>query len=276
MIRVTRVRDPTGPFRPGSQRLTPRRGRPSRPGMALLRALRYARRYRNWLELERERSAGRTPHHVVLRSGEQFRAPDDTNLIRLVQGVYARGYYTPSGFEIGDDDVVVDVGANVGTFSVYAAKRSQGRMLAIEPFPDNVSCLEHNLKLNGCRKVEVFPGALGKRHGTAALYVRASGAAHQLFPEAQHGAIKDSIEVPLRTLPSLLGERGFERVDTLKLDCEGAEGLILPRLGGRQWRDTALEHGVASKSGDPIQGARSPSMEAARTLAIPSLLPKGR
>jgi FkbM family methyltransferase len=201
--------------------------------MALLRALRYARRYRNWLELERERSAGRTPHHVVLRRGEQFRAPDDTNLIRLVQGVYARGNYTPPGFEIRNADVVVDVGANVGTFSVYAAKRTRGRVLAVEPVPGNVSCLEHNLRLNGCRQVEVFPGALGERDGTASLYLHTSGAAHHLFPESQRGAFKDSIEVPLRTLPSLLDERGFERVDTLKLDCEGAEGLILPTLAAR-------------------------------------------
>jgi FkbM family methyltransferase len=201
--------------------------------MGVLRALRYARRYRNWRELERERSAGRAPHRIVLRTGERFESPDDTNVIRLVQGVFTRGYYTPPGFEIGGDDVVVDVGANVGTFSVYAASRTRGRVLAVEPFPDNVRCLERNLEANGCDNVEVFPGALADRDGSATLYVNSNGVAHQLFPEAHLGEVRTSIEVPVRRLPSLLEERGFERVDTLKLDCEGAEGLILPTLGER-------------------------------------------
>jgi hypothetical protein len=63
--------------------------------------------------------------------------------------------------------------------------------------------------------------------------VSTTGVAHQLFPEANLGEVKTSIQVAMRTLPGLLAERGIERVDTLKLDCEGAEGLILPTLGER-------------------------------------------
>ena len=212
--------------------------------MSWLRALRYARRYRNWRELARERAASREPGRVVLRSGLVFEAPADTNVLRVVNGVFFKRYYTrgPIG-DVGPGDAVLDVGANVGAFAVYAALRTRGPVLAVEPFPANLACLERNLRGNGCGQVRVVACALAERDASARLTVYESGVRHSLAPSGAR-ATAAGVEVRTRSLPSLLDEHGLERVDFLKLDCEGAEGLALPATPEpylRRLRRVALE-----------------------------------
>jgi len=208
-----------------------------------IRAIRYARHYRNWWELERVRASGRVPHSAVLRGGPRFDAPEDTNVLRLIRGVFFQKYYTPPGFEIGPDDVVVDVGANVGTFSVYAGLRTRGRVLAVEPVPGNLEFLERNLRQNGCSHVEVFGGALADKDGSIRLEVMDNGVRHRLSDLGPTSAPGHTIEVPSRTLATLMEERGIDHIDYLKLDCEGAEGLILPSLRGH-WAERIRRIGL--------------------------------
>jgi FkbM family methyltransferase len=200
--------------------------------MNLLRALRYARYYRNWRELERARSAQRKPDRAVLRDGTEFEAPAGVNPLRVLTPVFHKRVYTPRGFEIGPDDVVVDVGANIGAFAVFAAQRTRGRVLAIEPHPDNAESLRRNLRANHCQRSEVEECAVSDAPGTLPLFIGRSGTTHQLSPLGKDSGAGESVDVRVATLPELLAEHGFDRVDFLKLDCEGAEGVILPALPG--------------------------------------------
>lgn len=224
---------------------------PAREDPAVLfRAISYARYYRNWWELARTRSRGEAPHRVVLRGGEVFDSPTDTNVARLVKAVHFKHYFNPPGFEIGENDLVIDVGANVGAFSVYAAKRTRNRVIAIEPFPRNVEFLTRNCAANGCRNVEIVEAALGDKDEMVSLYLSDKGVAHQLFREARSGVLEEKVQVPGITLPRLMEQRGFDRIDFLKMNCEGAEGLILgslpPTLLGRIGRIAFQFHDYAS------------------------------
>jgi FkbM family methyltransferase len=198
--------------------------------MNLLRALRYARRYRNWLELERERDSQRKPTRAVLRDGTTFEAPPGMNVLRVVTPVFHKRVYTPSGLELGADDAVVDVGANIGAFAVFAAQRTRGRLLAVEPHPGNAAALRRNLLANGASRAQVAECAVADAPGILPLFLGRSGTTHQLFAAGKDAGAGDSVDVRVATLPELLAEHGMERVDFLKLDCEGAEGLILPSL----------------------------------------------
>ncbi|HTO51874.1 MAG TPA: FkbM family methyltransferase [Myxococcota bacterium] len=198
--------------------------------MNLLRALRYARYYRNWRELEQARSAKRKPDRAVLRDGTVFEAAAGVNPLRVLTPVFHKHVYTPRGFELGPADHVVDVGANIGAFAVYAAQRTRGRVLAIEPHPGNAAALRRNLAANHCARAEVAECAVADAPGVLPLFLGKSGTTHQLSPVGRDTADGDSIEVRVATLPQVLAEHGFERVDFLKLDCEGAEGTILPAL----------------------------------------------
>ena len=198
--------------------------------MNWLRGLRYARQYRNWRELERERGQKRKPARAVLRDGTRFEAPPGVNVLRVVTPIFHKRVYTPPGVEIRPDDVVVDVGANIGAFAVYAAQRTRGRVLAIEPHPDNAEVLRRNLRANGAAHALVAQCAVADAPGVLPLFLGRAGTTHQLFPLGKDTAAGDSIDVRVATLPQLLAEHGLARVDFLKLDCEGAEGLILPGL----------------------------------------------
>ncbi|HTO08557.1 MAG TPA: FkbM family methyltransferase [Myxococcota bacterium] len=198
--------------------------------MNLLRALRYARYYRNWRELEQARAAGRKPARAVLRDGTSFEAPAGVNPLRVLTPVFHKRVYTPPGFEIGADDTVVDVGANIGAFAVYAAQRTRGRVLAIEPHPENAEHLRLNLRANHCQRAEVAECAISDAPGTLPLFIGKSGTTHQLTPLGKDAGAGESVDVRVATFAQVLAEHGFERVDFLKLDCEGAEGVILPAL----------------------------------------------
>lgn len=198
--------------------------------MNWLRALRYARHYENWRELERERAAKRKPARAVLRDGTVFDAPSGVNVLRVVTPVFHRRVYTPPGFEIEPEDAVVDVGANIGAFAVFAAQRTRGRVLAIEPHPGNADALRRNLRANSASRAEVAECAVADAPGVLPLFLGRSGTTHQLFAVGKDAGAGESVDVRVATLPALLAEHGFARVDFLKLDCEGAEGLVLPAL----------------------------------------------
>ena len=196
--------------------------------MTLERALRYARRYRNWRELTRIRDAGQKPRAVLLWDGVSFEGPQGTNLLRGVSGIYFKRYYSPRGFEVRDGDLVVDIGANVGVYSVYAALRTRNRVFAVEPDPENARYLKRNLVANNCGHAEILECAVAHTDGELQLFAGESGATHQLRTSSGTPDSEEFIGVPAMTMPTLMEEHRIDRIDLLKMDCEGAEGLILP------------------------------------------------
>src|SRR5215470_2020166 len=198
--------------------------------MSWLRGLRYARRYRNWREIARARDRREKPGRAVLRDGTTFDAPPGTNAVRVVTPVFHKSVYTPPGLELRPGDAVVDVGANIGAFAVYAGQRTGGRLLAVEPHPDNAEFLRRNLRANGIAQAEVAQCAVADEPGTLPLFLGRSGTTHRIVGGPREGEGEATIDVRVVPLPQLLAEHGFERIDFLKLDCEGAEGLILPTM----------------------------------------------
>ena len=223
-----------------------------RTGVSLTRTIRYAVRFRNWQELSRIRNSRGHPRSAELRSGLSFRSPDDTNVLRPIASVFFKHVYDPPGFEIGGDDCVVDVGANFGAFSVFAGRRTAGRVIAVEPHPTNVEALRHNLSSNGCDHVEVAALALSDREGFIALYPGRSGTTHQLFADGPDRRDAPPVQVPTTTLGRFLETRDVPRVDLLKMDCEGAEGLIFSAAedGLDRVRRIAMEYHDASSPKD--------------------------
>ena len=72
-----------------------------------------------------------------------------------------------------ENDVFVDVGANCGAYSLFAARNvgPNGRVIAIEPMPEMLKRLRYNIAVNGFRNIEVVPTAVGPEAGTATLFV---------------------------------------------------------------------------------------------------------
>lgn len=145
----------------------------------------------------------------------------------IVADVFLRKVYSPPGMEIREEDVVVDIGAHRGVFAAYAARRTRGIILAFEPDPANCSQLRELLRINKIDTVQCHQCAVGARTGRAPLWLADSGSRNTLtgYDYATHQQLQTSIEVDVMSLDDALA--GLDRVDLLKMDCEGAEVDIL-------------------------------------------------
>jgi FkbM family methyltransferase len=118
-------------------------------------------------------------------------------------------------------DVVLDIGANVGFFTLLAAKLvREGFVYAFEPLPRNLDYLRRHLEMNRVRNAEVLPLAVAASSGTARFNVAESPAMGGL---AEGGGL----EVATETLDRLVGGGRVRRPDFLKIDVEGAEHDVL-------------------------------------------------
>jgi FkbM family methyltransferase len=122
---------------------------------------------------------------------------------------------------------VVDVGANVGMYTLIAARAvaPDGRVYSFEPTPRTFAILKDNIQVNGllesglvdCRRM-----AVTDRPGTARLATyRGNGGHNTLFPG---GSAPEFTDVDTVTLDDALA--GVPRVDVIKIDVEGAEPLV--------------------------------------------------
>jgi len=122
--------------------------------------------------------------------------------------------------------VLVDVGASVGFYSVLGGRAvgPHGRVLAFEPGSRNVSLLLLNLHANGLANVAVHELAASDRHGL--LWYGGTGSNGRVRPfdgEASRLAYNELVRAD--TLDRVLA--GEPRVDVVKVDVEGAEGVAL-------------------------------------------------
>lgn len=126
----------------------------------------------------------------------------------------------------------VDIGANVGLYSLFVAARAgaAAKILAIEPQPGIVSRLRFNLEANPGFDIAVAALALSDRDGEVELVIdsRDSGGTRlKTAASAATAATAEIVRVPCRPLAAVLAERGFAAIDALKIDIEGAEDLVL-------------------------------------------------
>lgn len=128
-------------------------------------------------------------------------------------------YDVPVGWS--DLRTIVDIGAHIGAFTVRAGLRSpKARILAVEPNPAVFVHLQENVEANRLSpRTSTVRAAIGAREGRGTLSNPRSSLGARVVPAAQD---RERM-VEIKTLESLLSETGFDRVDLLKVDCEGSE-----------------------------------------------------
>ena len=124
----------------------------------------------------------------------------------------------------------IDIGANVGLYSLFVAARGgpRTRILAIEPQPGIVERLRFNLEANAGFEFTVLPIAVADREGEIDLVIdpRDSGGTHLgVGRPAASGA--ETVCVRCRPLLAILREAAIAAIDAMKIDIEGAEDLAL-------------------------------------------------
>ena len=128
----------------------------------------------------------------------------------FVDDAYERFYPVEAG------DVVVDIGASVGPFSWKIAQKKPGRIICLEPEPDLYRTMTKNLANAGVT-VTLLNAGIGGQDGRHEL----TGLFRADQPELSDGT--RGTQVNTMTFDTLIREQAIDRIDFLKVDCEGGE-----------------------------------------------------
>jgi FkbM family methyltransferase len=127
-----------------------------------------------------------------------------------------------------DGDVFFDIGANVGFFTLVAARcvGPEGRLHAFEPRASNVAALRSNLQRNGLHDVRVWPVAVGAQDGTVTLLCDDHPGGATVEPSAAYSVTSEET-VDMVTVDHLVETGQIEPPSVVKIDVEGAELAVL-------------------------------------------------
>jgi len=175
------------------------------------------------------------PHGVVLLSVHGSKMYYDTNLKGPLYSLVTMGTYERYETEVFQSMLrlgmtVVDIGANVGYYALLAARGvgAEGRVFAFEPDPRTYELMSKSVEANGYRNILVFRKALADRTGTLWLYADALNAGNSTLARENVQSLLDTYEVEIQPLDAFLEENaGGHKVDLIKMDVQGAEGLVL-------------------------------------------------
>jgi FkbM family methyltransferase len=135
---------------------------------------------------------------------------------------------------LADGDVCVDVGANVGYYTLLASRLvgPTGHVYALEPAPEIYAALQANLALNAVGNVTALPVAAGPAEGRAALFRPPSGNVGRasLRPHSDVPSRPDHAAVEVRPLSALITASDLPRLRLVKIDVEGYEVEVLRGL----------------------------------------------
>lgn len=189
------------------------------------------RRFSGWLRFLLQTTSRRPIDVTVLGQRMRLHLGDNACERRLM--------VTPQFFDPEELDILrkvvrpgfhfVDLGANVGTYSLFVGTHAGpgARILAIEPQQQMLTRLRENIALNNL-DIRVAPVAVADSDGELEFSVDLNNYGFtSLDLERKGRGERRIVKLPVRTLLGLIRESGFERIDALKADVEGAEDLAL-------------------------------------------------
>lgn len=188
-----------------------------------LKAVRYAGGVANWLQIGAAALRGDEVTRLRLRNGLEIESAPGALLVPLYKEIVYKDDYRLRSDPLPRGAVVVDIGANIGMFSLHvAAAYGAARVLAFEPFPESFALLARNAERNHLDAIQPIPLAIAGEPGTRELHMQGRHGVHSLF-----GTSGEAVRIECLTLAEAFARYGVERCDFLKLDCEGAEYEIL-------------------------------------------------
>ena len=129
------------------------------------------------------------------------------------------------------DDYFIDIGANIGLFSIYASGiiGENGKIITFEPSPATFSRLKENIELNKFKNVEIRNIGISDKKGELTLNISESGhdAWDTFAPNINKKMFNKSTTVPVHTLDDELMEIDKEKIALVKIDVEGWEKFVL-------------------------------------------------
>ena len=145
--------------------------------------------------------------------------------------------------EIKKGDTVVDIGANIGLFTLFFSKLvgTTGRVIAFEPDPENFDVLKKNIELNEITNVTLVQKGVSNKNESVKLYKDSAAGAHSLIKNEWS---KEYTNIQTVTLDDYF--RG-EEIDMIKIDAEGFELEVIE--GGKKLLENNKNMKIISEFG---------------------------
>ncbi|WP_432969474.1 FkbM family methyltransferase [Dactylosporangium sp. CA-233914] len=213
-----------------------------------------------------------SPQRIEMTDGFVFYSPSERDARFIYQEIFRHETYSLAG--LPDAPVVVDVGANVGLFSLYTKQvRPKARVLAFEPAPENLEAMRLNVELHDVTDVTVHECGLGSRTGEATFTYYPNLPGNSTFTPQDKAMAKDlmaarigresteqlytptELVVRVERLSRVLAEHhpDVDTVDLLKIDVEGTELDVLLGIDDADWpKVRAVELEVQDTAGSRL------------------------
>ena len=124
---------------------------------------------------------------------------------------------------------VLDIGANIGYYTMMESRLVglEGKIIAIEPSPDNIALLKRNVELNHCKNVMVFEGAISDRKGERDFFMAKSSNLNTFhnMGSGVHDLTGKTLTVKVMTVVDLMKDIG--KPDLIRMDVEGHEVEVI-------------------------------------------------
>jgi len=137
---------------------------------------------------------------------------------------------------------IIDIGAYIGDTPLFFASRGAEKVIAVEPAPDNYALAQKNIQDSPYKdRIDLLPVAISHVTGEMSLHIdRANPHSNSLYALSPQSTYSDRITVSTWSLEQLLAYSGWNDIDLVKLDCEGAEYPILLCSGTEKYSGFAL------------------------------------
>jgi FkbM family methyltransferase len=164
------------------------------------------------------------PVEIPLRGGGSIRIFSREEA-RVFWQIFVRGCY-----RIWDDcRTIIDAGANVGMFAVWAARQlPEARIFALEPFPETFARLQQNVYLNRLNsRIDLSQVALAAQPTKREMLVEPASPRRSLVPSDVGTTNAKTVPVSCVTLADLIAQYEPTGIDMVKMDIEGSEWEVL-------------------------------------------------
>ncbi|HBT81637.1 hypothetical protein A2757_00560 [Candidatus Giovannonibacteria bacterium RIFCSPHIGHO2_01_FULL_48_47] len=167
---------------------------------------------------------------LEIQGSKMFINPEDTG---EAPDLLLRGVYDEYETELVKNLIkpgmrAVDIGAHIGYFTLIMARAAgpEGKVWAFEPEPENFKLLKTNIKINNLDNVTAYPYALSNKKGKVKLFLDKKNLGNVSLQAGNISAqdLGGSFEVEAHTLDEHFEK---EKIDFIKIDVQGAEGLVL-------------------------------------------------
>jgi FkbM family methyltransferase len=188
-------------------------------------AARIVRQVNNFIDVYAHLLLGKELLNLQLRNGIQISSRNDIDLWRHYHDIWLIEIYTRDYNPIKSNSIILDIGASIGIFSLFAAHLG-GRVFSFEPDPESFRYLTNNARKNSRLQINPFPFAISSCRSNRNLFIRTERTGSSFYQRSE-GTGSGMIDVECKALEDVLTENNIEKCDFLKMNCEGAEYEIL-------------------------------------------------